>query len=179
MRMVVDMIALWNRSVAKGAIRNVFTDRLGRRIEGGVRLVAEGPQAYAIELGTGMNVCEGHRLWRLKNGMDVLFNPVAGLKPHSRPSAPGRQADLPSEAGTCAFRCQDPEDPISLLRREPLLQVPLPHSHWRALPNVAPWDPRGLLIWIPCLPGGGVTVLPHLPQFLTYGVLEDFLQIVR
>lgn len=177
MRMHIDLSAGWRRLAAKGLIRNEFVDRDGRRIEGGVRSGPDGAEAYAVDLATGRSVCDPPSLTRLSNGMDLLFNPVGGLKPYTRPSASGRQPDLPEDAASCAFRCQDADSAHSMIRRDSLLQVTLAHFAWRALPNLAPWEHRGLLVWVPWVSGTGP--LPHIPQRMTFEALDDFLEIAR
>ena len=179
MRLSIDLTGAWHRLVAGGALKNRFTDASGRGIEAGVRMGPSGPESYAIWLDTGAPACEDPGLVRLPSGMEILYNPVARLKPHKPPSAPGRQSDIPAESQACPLACQAPENPLSILRRSSLAEIPCPHRHWRAYPNVAPWEPRGIVIWVPCPDDGTVRTLPHVPQILTYRDLEDFLSIAR
>ena len=179
MRLTVDLTAAWHALVAQGTIRNTFTDAAGRKIEAGVRLGPAGPESYAIDAHSGVSVCEPAALVRLASGMEVLYNPVGGLKPHTRPSQPGRQAEMDPAPSACPFRCQQPHDPLSILLRPSLLELACPHLRWRAFPNVAPWEPRGLLVWLPCAAETAAASLPHLPQCLAYPHLEDFLALAR
>ena len=64
----------------------------------------------------------------------------------------------------------DRNHPISLLRRTPLLAVPLTHFTWQAYYNVAPIDATGHFLWIPATAQG---TLPHLLQRLTPALIED------
>ena len=177
MRLRIDLTEAWHRLVAKGAMQNSFQDASGRRIEAGVRLGPHGPESYAIAAETGADVCDGAELSRFGSGMELLYNPVGKLKPHTPPSKPGRQADIPAEASACPLGCQDPDNPLSILRRPALVEIPCPNRQWRAYPNVAPWEARGILIWVPCPADGTVRTLPHVEQVLGPADLEDFLSI--
>ena len=179
MRLSIDLTEAWERLIARGAMRNTFEDASGRKIEAGVRLGRNGPESYAVAADTGADVCEPAERMRLASGMEVLYNPMARLKPHTPPAKAGRQADIAAESGACPLACQDPDHPLSLLRRPALVQISCPHQPWRAYPNVAPWEARGLMIWVPCPPDAASRALPHVPQVLRYPDLEDFLAIVQ
>lgn len=173
----IDLTAVWNKLVALGLVKNVFEDKLGRRLEAGVRSSPNGPELYAIDLATGTDICEPPRLKQLDNGTELQFTPTANLKPRIPPSGFGRQT-LPASAAECKLACQNPEHPLSVRKRDFLLQVSLPNSEWRAIPNVTPLEPRGHIIWVPVLTNGGFTTFPHQVQVLTREAIEDFLQIV-
>jgi hypothetical protein len=160
-------------------MKNTFHDAAGRRIEAGVRLGDHGPESYAIAVDTGESVCEVAQLSRLESGMEILYNPVGRLKPHTRPAKAGPQPDIPADAVSCPLACQDPGNPLSILRRAALVEMPCPSRHWRAYPNVAPWEARGILIWLPCPADAAASSLPHLPQVLGCPELEDFMAIAR
>ena len=177
--MSVDLTEAWHRLIAGGIMKNTFEDASGRRIEAGIRLGLNGPESYAVAAGTGLPVCESAEWTRLGSGMEILFNPVAGLKPHTTPSKPGPQPDIPADAAACPFGCQKPEHPLSIVNRPPLVEIPCPNHRWRAFPNVAPWEARGLLVWLPCPADGSAGILPHITQHLGYPDLEDFLTIAR
>ncbi len=179
MRLSIDLTEAWRRLVAKGAMKNTFVDASGRRIEAGVRIGEHGPESYAISVETGDSVCAAAELLRLASGMEILYNHVARLKPHTPPSAPGKQSDITAESAACPLACQAPENPLSILRRSVLAEIPCPNRHWRAYPNVAPWEARGIMIWLPCPDDGTARTLPHVPQVLTDADLEDFLAIAR
>jgi hypothetical protein len=179
MRLSIDLTQAWHRLVAAGAMRNTFVDAAGRKIEAGVRLGSGGPESYAIAVDTGLNACEAAELLRLDSGMEILYNPVGKLKPHTPPSKSGRQPDIPFDAATCPLACQNPDNPLSILRRPALAEIPCDNRHWRAYPNVAPWEARGILIWLPCPADGTLRTLPHLPQVRDQAGLEDFLAIAR
>ncbi len=179
MRLCLDLDKAWNRLVARGAMKYTFTDRSGRAVEAGVRIGSSGPESYAIDAATGADVCEAAELVRLPSGMEVLYNPVGKLKPHVPPSKSGRQPDIPPEASACPLACQNPENPLSILHRPSLAEIPCPNRQWRAYPNVAPWEARGILIWLPCPPDGAPGTLPHEPQALERAGVEDFLAIAQ
>ena len=86
---------------------------------------------------------------------------------------------MPADAASCPLRCQNPQHPLSILRRPLLVETACPHRRWRAFPNVAPWEARGLLVWAPAPAGSDPGTLPHLPQRMECGDLEDFLAIAR
>jgi len=179
MRLSIDLTEAWHRLVARGAMKNTFHDAAGRRIEAGVRLGDHGPESYAIATDTGESVCQGAEWSGLESGMEILYNPVGGLKPHTRPAKAGRQPDIPADAAACPLACQDPGNALSILRRSALVEMPCPVRRWRAYPNVAPWEARGILIWLPCPADDTASSLPHLPQLLGRPELEDFLAIAR
>jgi hypothetical protein len=172
----IDLQSAWNDFAEKGLIKNIFTDSIGRKIEAGVHLGGRGPEAYAVEISSGKNVCEPYKLTKLASGVEVLFNPVGALKPQTLPSSIGKQESLPADPAACRLECQNSKSPLSILNRRPLLEVSCVHRPWRAYPNVAPWEPRGVIIWLPLNADG---TLPHLAQALTRDDIEDFLQISR
>lgn len=175
----IDLIAAWNRLVERGLVKNIFEDKTGRRIEAGVRLSSRGPEEYAIDLATGKDILEPTQVKLLSSGFELHFTPIGKLKPYTPPAGLGRQADLPADPSLCRLACQDPKNPLSIARRDLVLQIALPNFEWRAFPNVAPWEPRGHIIWIPAQTKNGVTTLPHYPQILTRDFIEDFLMIVE
>jgi len=177
--MSIDLTQAWNALVAKGTMKNLFEDDSGRAIEAGVRMGALGPESYAIAVDTGVEICGPAELTRFASGMEMLFNPVGKLKPHTRPPKAGRQPDLKTEAAACPFGCQDADNPLSIRNRPSLAEVACPGLRWRAYPNVAPWEARGLLVWLPCQPDLDGGELPHLPQALEQSHLEDFLTVAR
>ncbi len=179
MRLSIDLNDAWRRLVARGAMRNTFTDASGRGIEAGVRLGPDGPESYATAVDTGEAACEPAERTRFASGMELLYNPVARLKPHTPPATAGRQADIAAGPDACPLACQDPDNPLSILRRASLAEIPCPNGPWRAYPNVAPWEARGLAIWIPGPADPAVRTLPHTPQVLRQDSLEDFVAIAR
>ena len=172
----IDLTAAWNSYIAKGLMKNVFASSAGK-IEAGMRPSPNGPEQYVIDLATGQNICEPPQLKHFANGMEILFDPFGGLKPYIPPTKSGKQDELPSAAAACVFACQDPANPLSLLKRTPLLQTKFTNHEWLAFPNVTPWEPRGLLLWVPTTPNETSITLPHQSQILTHAAVEDFLEI--
>lgn len=177
MQICFNMAKAWQEFVVKGMIKNTFLDESGRQIEGGVRMGKHGLEVYIKNVNTGSETTEPMRLRRLANNMEVLFNPVGKLKPHSIPSGSGKQKDISPTATDCKLECQNPDSALSILNRPPLLQASFSKQQWRAYPNVAPWEPRGIIIWVSCLIEGNNTSIPHSLQILTQETTEDFLDI--
>ena len=177
MQIKIDLTTLWNQYVARGLVKNSFQDKFDRQLEAGVRLAAGGPELYIIDLSTGTDICPPPQLKKLDNGMELQFTPVASLKPSTPPTGFGRQADLSAEAIACRLACQDRTNPLSILNREPVVHLKLSNSEWRAVPNVAPWERRGHLLWVPTKLPGEFMSLPHRPQMLNGSFVEDFLEI--
>ena len=103
------------------------------------------------------------------------LNSYRALRPGAGHRLVGRQPDISADAKLCRFHCQDDSHPISLLRRDPLLSVPLTHFTWNAYYNVAPLEKEGHFLWMPTTDNG--TAIPHMLQRLTPELIEDTVQL--
>jgi hypothetical protein len=107
------------------------------------------------------------------SGFVCQFNGYRALKPGGPPQRLGRQPDISPAPADCRFHCQDATRSLSLLRREPLLQTRLCHATWNAYFNAIPFEKEGHFLWVPAVPGGAASSLPHLPQALARELVED------
>ncbi|MEM6452628.1 MAG: hypothetical protein AAF703_20220 [Cyanobacteria bacterium P01_D01_bin.105] len=117
-------------------------------------------------------------------GFICQYNGYRALRPGGQLKPLGRQADISPAVEDCRFSCQDPSDPLSLLVREPLLQVPLTHYVWNAYYNAAPIDPNGHFLWVPADrkstdSGPDELVLTHYLQQLSLAFLEDAMSLFK
>jgi len=119
-----------------------------------------------LGLGTGLNA-----------GLDFVcqYNGYRALRPGGEPKPLGRQADISPEPERCRFSCQDASNPLSLLVRKPLVEVPLKNYVWKAYYNAAPIDPDGHYLWVPSDRG----TLTHYPQRLSLAFLEDVISLFQ
>lgn len=101
------------------------------------------------------------------------LNGYRALRPGGNASALGRQQDIPPQPAECRFYCQNPANPLSLLRRPPLAQLRLKNYLWNAYYNAAPLEPEGHFMWVPVGMSGGRLTLPHYLQALDRAVIED------
>ncbi|MFK8183792.1 MAG: hypothetical protein AB8B99_10505 [Phormidesmis sp.] len=108
-------------------------------------------------------------------GFICQYNGYRALRPGGQLKPLGRQVDIPPEPERCRFSCQDASDPLSLLVREPLLQVPLTNYVWNAYYNAAPIDPDGHFLWVPT----DDAVLTHYPQALSLAFVEDAVSLFK
>jgi hypothetical protein len=176
MTIALDLSATWEHTVGAGKIRNQFKGANGNRIESGVRMAAGGPQHYAIDLETGHEIAAAVLERPIgPSGFVLLLNEFRSLKPRAPMLGLGRQRDYSAEVSDCFFACQDPSNPLSILRRHAPLRTALPNLQWAALPNALPVEKGGHFLWMPVLTDGAITTFPHSPQVLTFPVLEDLL----
>ena len=104
--------------------------------------------------------------------LSASFNGYRALRPGGELKPIGQQPDISPDPERCRFSCQDSRDPLSLLARDPLLQLPLTHFTWRAYYNAAPIGPDGHFLWVPTDSETSAT-LSHFPQILSLKFLED------
>ena len=128
-------------------------------------------------------------------GFICQYNGYRALRPGGALKPLGKQADISAAPEDCRFSCQDSSDPLSLLVREPLVQVPLSHYLWNAYYNAAPIDPNGHFLWVPKdvpkgIPKGipkdvpedalaGNSELTHYPQQLSLAFLSDAIALYQ
>jgi len=171
----------WKQAVINENVINQFeapqTDALDRWNKGdqiiyGVKYQNNQFAYYARNLTQNFDIKGATEEKRVGNtGYLCRLNSYRALRPGAGHRPLGRQPDIPAEANLCRFHCQDSTHPISLLRREALLSVPLTHFTWNAYYNVAPLEKAGHFLWIPTTNDGAV--IPHLLQRLTPELIED------
>ena len=175
----------WLQAVLNKNVINQFeapeTDSLERWSKGdqiiyGVRYQDNQFTYYAHNLTQNYDI-EGATEEKLVGDTGYLcrLNSYRALRPGAGYRPVGRQPDIPADAKLCRFYCQDTSHPISLLRRDPLLSVPLNHFTWNAYYNVAPLEKEGHFLWIPTTDSG--TLIPHMLQRLTAELIEDTVQL--
>jgi hypothetical protein len=143
---------------------------VGEQILFGVRWV-EGATAYYAENLSRSQAIPGAVEEKPVGGFICQFNGYRALRPGGGHRPLGRQAGISAEPAQCRFYCQDRTHALSLLNREPLLQVQLPHFTWNAYYNVAPLEKNGHFLWVPV--DATAARLFHAPQVLTLDFLED------
>lgn len=105
----------------------------------------------------------------------IQYNGYRALRPMGKILGLGQQQDLPSQADKCVFFCQDPKQGLSLLNREPLIQIPLLNWKWNIYYNAFPIEKEGHFLLVPVVDDGIKTIIPHLEHKLTNDFLEDIL----
>lgn len=163
-----------------GKITNVFTGKNGV-VEAGLRLVEGKIKQFATDIKTGedLNIAQPYFGPLGEKGMEVLYNPLSDLKPRALPMALGRQPVIPENAEDCRLLCVDAGNPQSIVKRPVMLESKFSNFTWRLVPNLMPWDIRGLMMWVRSETIDGQIKIPHDPQALTKERLEDFLGIVK
>jgi hypothetical protein len=180
MTLELDLSAVWQRTIEYGQIRSQFTDSNGRLLEVGIRISDNGPQHYAKDVSTTTDIHAGV-FERPLDGSHLLiqWNQYRSLKPRLHVPRPGRQPDYSPDVNDCYFACQDPTNPLTLLRRNILLHATFQNYQWVALHNVLPIEKEGHFLWVPVRAEGALIVFPHWPQILTRLLLDDFLVVAR
>lgn len=145
----------------------------GERIIYGIRLAGDRLVYYAKNLTQSEVIYDAVEEKAVgSQGFICQFNGYRTLRPKSRRSQLGRQPDLGSDPDQCRFYCQDKTKSLSLLARQPLLQVKLKHFCWNAYYNAAPIEKSGHFLWVPS-PLNSPGSLFHVPQILSREFLED------
>ena len=175
-----DLTAAWRQAVRAGQISNRFRDWQDRSVEVGIRIGANGPEHYALDLKNGTEI-GAEVVQRDIEGttLSVQWNQFRGLKPQVRPKGLGRQADYPPGAKECLFACQDSSNPLSLLRRRTSVHLSLPHYQWGAVYNAFPVEKDGHFMWLPISADGSVLAYPHHLQVLNEPFFIDFVELGR
>ena len=178
----------WNQAVVEGKLINEFEaaadDLEGRWVKGdaiafGIHRLSHHNSYYAQNLSQSRTIegaVEEKQIGSLENPnanfqFTCQFNGYRALRPGGAPKSLGRQPDISPAPEHCRFSCQNRSDPLSLRRREPLLQRSLTHFTWNAYYNAAPIDPDGHFLWIP--------EAMHYPQALSLEFLTDALHLYR
>ncbi|MFO0890906.1 MAG: hypothetical protein U0790_17405 [Isosphaeraceae bacterium] len=175
-----ELSSAWDAAAAVGMLFHEFTAaadgpdgqwRSGDRVRFGVGAghPVGLPRFESVNLSTGLPIQPDIRERSLgTRGFRCLYHPFRALRP-------GGEAG--SDRPGCRFGCDDPDAPLSILRRVVLSRLALPNSNWQACPNAAPFHPRGQLLWIPAARQGPGRALPHHPQRLTGEVIDDLIAL--
>ena len=186
--LTLKLYQAWADAVAAGDVTNQFVApqddsasrwQAGDRILYGIRLDDSGFAFYAKNLDQARPI-DGAVEERTigEAGYICQYNGYRALRPGLKRSPPGPQPPLSAQVSDCRFFCTDPQQPLSLLRRRPLMQLRLDHYLWQAYYNAAPIEKAGHFLWLPVHPTRPA-VLPHFPQMLTLGFLQDAIALFR
>jgi len=176
----------WVRAIAEGKIVNEFPTneddpfgqwKQGDTIRFGLQLENGRPEYFAknVTASTDLKPTFIERTVG-EMGFVIQFNGYRALRPGGKRPPIGKQSDF---SGDCRFFCHDPSQNLSLLKRDPLIQVALPNWRWNAYYNATPFEQEGHILWIPVKVETTCTSLPHFPQELTSEFLEDILALFR
>lgn len=186
--LTLKLYQAWADAVAAGEVANQFVApqndsagrwRAGDRVIYGLRPDDSGFAFYAENLDQAQPIYGAVEERTIgDSGYICQYNGYRALRPGLKRSPPGRQPPLSAEVADCRFFCTDPQQPLSLLRRRPLMQIRLPHYRWQAYYNAAPIEKAGHFLWLPVDPANPA-VLPHLPQVLTLAFLHDAIALFR
>lgn len=149
----------------------------GDKIIYGIKLTGRHLSYYAINNTQG-RIISGEvqeKLINIGNIANLIcqFNSYRALRPGGKRRQIGRQPDISGNASDCRFFCQDSSQSLSLLNRKTLTEVSLKHFVWYAYHNVAPIEKKGHFLWIPVPKKFPRDQIQHLPQMLSFELLED------
>src|SRR3989344_1301615 len=171
--------SVWIKAVKDGKIVNEFKALNGDRIQFGLALQNGRIEYYAKNIETG---CEMPALVEEKmigqSGFTIQFNGYRALKPGGRILNIGKQPDISGEATGCRFYCQDSSRDLSILKRDPLVQIALPNYKWNGYYNAAPFEKEGHFLWLPVFTDKAVAI-SHIRQELSRAFLEGALTLFR
>ena len=189
MKITQDLSKAWLRAVNAGRIVNEFEaaldDPAGRWSKGDqVRFGlawSDGAIGYWARNVATARVIEAPVEERAVGGTGFIcqLNGYRALRPGGTPQRIGRQPDISPAAADCRFFCQNPDQGLSLLRRDPLLQVDLAHSRWNAYYNSNPFEKEGHFLWVPLPVNATPRTMPHTPQGLSRESIEDLVLLFR
>jgi hypothetical protein len=189
MEVTQDLSSAWQEAVASGRIANEFEASLGDpagrwskgdRIRFGLAWTGAAIEYEARNLSTGTQIQAPVDERTIgPNGFVCQFNGYRALRPGGTSQRLGRQPDISPTPADCRFYCQDPKKSLSLLKRDPLLQVRLRHARWNSYYNATPFEKEGHFLWVPVVVDGATTVIPHFPQMLTAQFVEDLVLLFR
>ena len=169
----------WIKAVRDGKIVNEFKAPNGDRIQFGLALQNGCIEYYAKNIETG---CEMPVLVEEKNidqsGFVIQFNGYRALKPGGKILNIGKQPDISSEAVSCRFYCQDSSYELSILKRDPLIQIALPNYKWNGYYNATPFEEEGHFLWLPVFTDKAEAI-SHIRQELSRAFLEDALVLFK
>lgn len=180
---------VWNQAVVDNQLINEFKaaedDLEGRWVKGdrisfGLKRSNNQNVYYARNLTQAQEI-HGAVEEKQIDGLNFIcqFNGYRALRPGGQPKPIGQQPDISPDPQRCRFSCQDSRDSLSLLARDPLLQRSLTHFAWRAYYNAAPIEPNGHFLWVPTASDALPSTLSHLPQILSFELLEDAVSLFK
>lgn len=174
-----DLLNAWTKAVRDGKIVNEFEVSNGEKIQFGLTTQNGCLRYYAKNIKTGREmpaIVEEKTIGQ--SNFVIQFNGYRALKPGGKVLNIGRQPDIPSEAINCRFYCQEPSSKLSILNRDPLIQIVLPNYKWNAYYNATPFEKEGHFLWLPVF-ADKVPTIPHVQQELSRAFLEDALALFR
>lgn len=179
MTVTQNLLSAWIKAVKEGKIVNEFEVPNGKKIQFGLTIQSGYLKYYAKNIETG---CEIPALVEEKmidqSDFVTQFNGYRALKPGGKIPHIGRQPDISGEAINCRFYCQEPSRKLSILNRDPLIQIALPNYKWNAYYNAMPFEKEGHFLWLPVFTDRATTI-PHIQQELSRAFLEDALALFR
>ena len=168
----------WIKAVRDGKIINEFKASNGEKIQFGLALQDGRIEYYARNIETKSEIptlVEEKMIGQ--SGFTIQFNGYRALKPGGKILSIGKQPDIPGNAASCRFYCQDPSRELSILKREPLIQIALPNYKWNGYYNAAPFEKKGHFLWLPVFTK--VAATSHIRQELSRAFLEDALTLFK
>lgn len=179
MAITQDLLSAWTEAVKHGKIVNEFEAPNGAKIQFGLEIQNGCLKYYAKDIETGCEIpalVEEKKIDR--SNFVIQFNGYRALKPGGKIPHIGRQSDISGEAINCRFYCQEPSRKLSILNRDPLMQIALPNYEWNAYYNATPFEKEGHFLWLPSFADRASTI-PHIQQELSRAFLEDALALFR
>lgn len=178
---IQDLSNAWINAVRNGKIVNEFDTPNGEKIKFGLELNNGKLEYFAINLTIGQEIQT--KLEEKTIGQSdfvIQLNGFRALKPGGKILKIGKQPDIPAGVNNCRFYCQDSRQGLSILKRDPLIQIMLSNWRWNAYYNATPLEKEGHFLWIPVrVIEDNTTIIPHIPQKLSHSFLEDILILFR
>lgn len=174
-----DLLNAWIRAIEGGKIVNEFETPNGEKIQFGLTIQSGYLRYYAKNIKTGREmpaIVEEKTIGQ--SNFVIQFNGYRALKPGGKVPNIGRQSDISGEPTSCRFYCQEPIRKLSILNRDPLIQIVLPNYKWNAYYNATPFEKEGHFLWLPVFTDRATTI-PHIQQELSRAFLEDALALFR
>ncbi|MDD5015919.1 MAG: glycogen/starch synthase, partial [Atribacterota bacterium] len=156
----------WHKAVREGKIkvpvvRNTEDSNIEEEIELGVKIVGDATQFYGIkrelrrdtkECLSELELSEAEHVEEIiiDGGIIKQLNKFRGLRPGvTAKKEIGKQKDLLPHHELCQFQCRNPEHKMSLWKQEPLIEVLINGTIWRAYYNASPFEKEGHFLFIP------------------------------
>ena len=169
----------WVKAVRDGKIVNEFKALNGEKIQFGLALQNGRIEYYARNIETKSEIptlVEEKMIGQ--SGFVIQFNGYRALKPGGKILSIGKQPDIPGNAASCRFYCQDPSRELSILKRDPFIQITLPNYKWNGYYNAVPFEKEGHFLWLPVFTDKAEAI-SHIRQELSRTFLEDALALFR
>ena len=169
----------WVKAVRDGKIVNEFKALNGEKIQFGLALQNGRIEYYARNIETKSEIptlVEEKMIGQ--SGFTIQFNGYRALKPGGKILNIGKQQDIPDDVASCRFYCQDPSRELSILKRDPFIQITLPNYKWNGYYNAVPFEKEGHFLWLPVFTDKAEAI-SHIRQELSRTFLEDALALFR